>query len=147
MSLRLPLLLAPLGLALLGACAGKSAVDRDRAYEAGIAAVERLDVNLRRERPVAVDVMVTGRLPDACTLIHRAQQERRSTGITVTLTTRRESGARCPPEPRYFQHAVALDIHGLPPGLYFVSVNGVSSTFQIFADTLAPDPSQRYRTW
>jgi hypothetical protein len=147
MRLRKPMRLVPLLLALACACAGRSALERDRAYEAGVASVERLDVSARRERPVAVDVTIFGQLPDACTLIHRAQQEQLSTGVTVTLTTRRESGASCPPEPRAFQHTLSLDVHGLPPGLYFVSVNGVSSTFQIYADSLSPDPSQRYRTW
>jgi hypothetical protein len=134
-------------LAVASACAGTRELEMDRAYEAGIASVERLDVNVRRGRPAGVDVDVFGQLPDACTLIHRAQQDRRSTGITVTLTTRRESGARCPPEPRAYQRIVALDIQGMPPGLYFVSVNGVSTTFQIFPDSLAPNAADRYRTW
>jgi hypothetical protein len=132
---------------MASACAGTRELELDRAYEAGVASVEKLDVSVRRARPVAVDVNVFGQLPDACTLIHRAQQDRRPTGITVTLTTRRESGSRCPPEPRVFQRNIALDIQGMPPGLYFVSVNGVSTTFQIDADTLVPNPAERYRSW
>ena len=54
----------------------------------------------------------------------------------MTLTTRRESGASCPPEPRPFQRTFSLEIQGLPAGLYFVSVNGVSGTFQIFANPI-----------
>lgn len=146
MRMRMPLRTSWLLLALLCACAG-SAIERDRAYEAGVAAVEKLDVTVHRERPVSVDVTVSGELPDACTLIHRAQQERQPSGVAVTLTTRRESGANCPPEPRAFQRTLTLDTHGLPPGLYFVSVNGVSSTFEIQADSVSPDPFERYRTW
>ena len=134
-------------LAFASACAGGRALDADRAYEAGIATVERLDVNVHRERPVSVDVSVFGQLPDACTLIHRAQQERRASGITVTLTTRRESGASCAAEPQPFQRTIPLDIHGLPAGLYFVSVNGVTATFQIFVDPIDRDGLERYRTW
>lgn len=134
-------------LVLLSACAGGRALEMDRAYEAGFATVDRLDVSVHRERPVSVDVTVSGQLPDACTLIHRAQQDRQTTGITVTLTTRREAGANCPAERRYFQRTLALDVHGMSPGLYFLSVNGVSTTFQIFADSVSPNPSDRYRTW
>ena len=137
-----------LGIALAAvACAGGRAFEADRAYEAGVAVVERIDVNVHPERPVSADVSVVGQLPDACTLIHRAQQERRMSGIAVTLTTRRESGARCVAEPRPFQRTIPLDIHGLPPGLYFVSVNGVQSTFQIFEDPINRDGLERYRTW
>jgi hypothetical protein len=123
-------------LVLLCACAGNRALEEDRAYQLGVAAVESIDVTVHRERPVSVDVTVSGRLPDPCTLIYRTQQERRSSGITVTLTTRRESGASCEPEPRPFQRTISLDIHGMPPGLYFVSVNGVSGTFQILANAI-----------
>lgn len=143
MRMRVRLLL----LVWLSACAGRSAYDADRAYEAGVAAVERIDVNVHRGAPIAVDVSVFGQLPDACTLIHRTLQERRASGIAVTLTTRRESGASCAVEPRPFQRTFGLDIHGLPAGLYFVSVNGVSATFQIFVDPIDRDGLERYRTW
>jgi hypothetical protein len=136
-----------LSLVCLAACAGGRAYEMDRAYEAGVATVDRLDVSVHRERPVSVDVTVSGQLPDACTLIHRAQQDRQTTGITVTLTTRREAGANCPAERRFFQRTLALDVQGMPPGLYFLSVNGVSTTFQIYADRVAPNPGDRYRTW
>ncbi len=134
-------------LVVLSACASGRDYEMDRAYEAGVAAVERLNVSVHSGRPVSVDVSVTGQLPDACTLIHRAQQDRRASGIAVTLTTRRESGATCPPEPQPFQRTISLDVHGLPPGLYFVSVNGVSSTFQIGVDSIAPNASDRYPTY
>ena len=134
-------------LAVLCACAGNRALEADRAYEAGLATVDRVDVHVRRQRPVLADVTVYGELPDACTLIHRAQQERRATGITVTLTTRREAGASCPAEPRAFQYTISLDVRGGPPGLYFLSVNGVSTTFQLYDAPAARDPSDRYQTW
>ena len=135
-------------LGFVSACAGgQRALEADRAYEAGVATVERLDVNVRRGPPAAVDVSVFGQLPDACTLIHHTRQERRASGIDVTLTTRRESGASCASEPQPFQRTLALDIHGLPAGLYFVSVNGVTTTFQLFVDPIDRDRLERFRTW
>ena len=130
-------------LVVLCACAGNRAPEEDRAYQLGVAAVESIDVTVHRERPVSVDVTVSGQLPDACTLIYRTQQERSTTGILVTLTTRRESGANCAPEPRPFQRTFLLDIHGMPPGLYFVSVNGVSGTFQILANAIDKNGPER----
>ncbi len=134
-------------LVALCACAGNRAVEADRAYEAGVAAVESIDVTVHQQRPVSVDVSVSGKLPDICTLIYRTQQERHTSGITVTLTTRRESGARCEAEPQPFQRTFSLEIQGMPPGLYFVSVNGVSGTFQIPADQIDRNGLERYRTW
>ena len=136
-----------LWLVVICACAGNRAYEADRAYEAGVAAVESIDVTAHRERPVSVAVTASGTLPDACTLIHRTQQERSTSGITVTITTRRESGANCPPEPQPFQRTFSLEIQGMPPGLYFVSVNGVAGTFQLYEDQLDRNGLERYRTW
>jgi hypothetical protein len=137
-----------IGIALAAlACAGQSAYDRDRAYDAGVAKVARIDVTEQRQRPVSVDVTVHGELPDGCTLIHRTLQERRPTGITVTLTTRRESGSRCPAEAYPYVHTFTLDIAGLPSGLYFISVNGVSSTFEIPPSSIQPNPSNRFPSY
>ena len=74
------------------ACAGTRAPEVDRAYQAGLAPVERIDVQVFSERPVSVHVRVYGQLPDTCTALDRSRQERLGSGIDVTLTTRRESG-------------------------------------------------------
>ena len=132
-------------IAIAFACAGTP--ETDRPYQAGLAPVERIDVQVFPERPVSVHVSVYGHLPDTCTALDRSRQERLGSGIDVTLTTRRESGPSCAPEPRPFQRKILLDVIGLPPGLYFVSVNGVRESFQIFEDRSVPDPMDRYRTW
>ena len=88
-----------------------------------------------------------GQLPDTCTELDRSRQERLGSGIDVTLTTRRESGPSCAAEPRPFERRILLDVAGLPPGLYFVSVNGVQGSFQIFEDLDPRDGMDRFRTW
>jgi inhibitor of cysteine peptidase len=129
------------------ACAGPRALEADRPYEAGLASVERIDVHASTGEPVSVRVDAAGTLPDACTTIDRVRQERRGSGVSVSITTRREFGASCAAQPRPFRQAVLLDIVGLAPGLYFVEVNGVEGTFQIYEDLGAPDRYDRPRGW
>jgi inhibitor of cysteine peptidase len=131
--------------ALAAACAGSRALEADRAYEAGLARVERLDVRVTRELPTSVHVDAIGVLPDSCTEIDRARQERGGASVSVTLTTRREARAACVEEPRPFRYGVLLDVGGLPAGLYFVDVNGVRETFQIQEDLGARERLDRYR--
>jgi inhibitor of cysteine peptidase len=135
---RLPWLLL-----LASACAGARALEADRAYQAGLAKVERIEVRVHDERPVSV-LSAYGELPDGCTEIDRTLQDRRVSGIDVRLTTRRDSGASCAPEARRFERGILLAIEGLPSGLYFVNVNGVQGTFQILEDFGARDRFERY---
>jgi len=128
------------------ACAGMRALEADRAYQLGLARVDRIDVGALRERPVSVHVDVYGQLPDTCTELDRSRQERFGSGIDVTLTTRSESRPSCAAEPRPFERRILLDVAGLPPGLYFVSVNGVQGSFQIF-ENLDARGLDRFRTW
>jgi len=128
------------------ACAGTRALEADRAYQQGLARVDRIDVRAFRERPVSVHVNVYGQLPDTCTELGRSRQERLGSGIEVTLTTRSESGPGCAEEPRPFERRILLDVAGLPPGLYVVKVNGVSGSFQIFEDPETRE-MDRLRTW
>jgi len=136
-----------LGIAFALACFGTRGIEADRAYQQGLAAVDRIDVTAFSKRPVSATVSVYGKLPDTCTEIDRSRQERLGSGIDVTLTTRRESRPGCTAEPRPFDRRIQLDVVGLPPGLYFVSVNGVKESFQIFEDLDVRDPPVRFRTW
>jgi inhibitor of cysteine peptidase len=125
------------------ACAGTRQIEADRPYQAGIARVERILVRSSRKPPISVHVEAEGVLPDGCTEIHRVRQERSLSGVTVTLTTRRESSAVCAAEARSFRRSLRLDVSGLAPGLYFVEVNGIRDTFQIHEDLGAPDRFDR----
>jgi hypothetical protein len=139
-----PCTLACAGLLAL-ACVGTREIEDDRPYQAGLASVERIDVRVSRELPTSVHVEAEGVLPDSCTEIHRVRQERHVSGVTVTLTTRRESGAVCAAQTQRFRRSILLDVGGLAPGLYFVEVNGVHGTFQIYEDLGAPDRYERHR--
>jgi len=133
--------------AIAAGCAGRPALEADRAYQARGAAVSRIAVRTHRERSVAVVVSAFGELPDACTNLDCVKQEHSPAGIDVPLLTRRESGARCEPQPTPFETGILLDIGGLAPGLSFVTVNGVQGTFQVFEDLRDPSRLDRYKTW
>jgi inhibitor of cysteine peptidase len=133
--------------AIAAGCAGLRAAEEDRAYQAGLAAVARISVQEHRERPVMVSVTAWGELPDPCTRLDRVRQERRGSGIDVTLTTRREAGAECAAAPQPFVKSFQLMIDGLAPGLYAVTVNGVPGSFQIFRTPGTPDRFERDRIW
>lgn len=123
-----------LAIVFAGACAGTRGLEADRAYQLGVASVDRIDVRVLTNRPVSAHVNVFGTLPDSCTEIDRAQQERLGSGIDVTLSTRRESRADCVASRRHFERRILLDVVGLPAGVYSVKVNGVQGTFQIMQD-------------
>jgi inhibitor of cysteine peptidase len=126
-------LAAALAACFLAGCAGKSAMEQDRAYQLGLARVERIDVKVMR-RPVTVHVNVYGTLPDSCTEIEGTEQQRLGSGFDVTLATRRESRSGCVATPRPFEKRILLDVAFLPSGAYSVNVNGVQGSFQILED-------------
>jgi hypothetical protein len=126
-------LVAALATSLLAGCAGKSAMEQDRAYQLGLARVERIDIKVMR-RPVSVHVNVYGTLPDTCTEIEGTEQQRLGSGFDVTLATRRESRSGCVATPRPFERRISLDASNLSSGLYSVDVNGVKGDFQVLED-------------
>jgi inhibitor of cysteine peptidase len=115
------------------ACAGMRGMEADRAYQLGLAQVERIDVRVM-QRPIAVHVDVYGMLPDTCTKIEGSDQQRFGSGFDVTLATRRESREGCVEKPRPFEKRIMLQVANLPSGLYSVTVNGVQGSFQIVED-------------
>jgi hypothetical protein len=115
------------------ACAGNRGMKEDRAYQLGLARVERIDVKVMR-RPVSVHLNVYGTLPDSCTEIEGSEQQRLGSSFDVTLATRRESRSGCVATPRPFEKRILLDASFLPGGAYSVNVNGVLGSFQILED-------------
>jgi inhibitor of cysteine peptidase len=133
-----------IAIAFAVACAGSRALEADRAYQLGLASVERIDVGVLMKRPASVHVNAFGTLPDSCTEIERSQQERFGSQISVMLSTRRESRAGCVAEARPFERRILLDVVGLPAGVYSVTVNGVQGSFHITKDLDAWRPWDRW---
>ncbi len=77
-------------------------------------------------------------MPDGCTTIGQATTERDDRIFVVTLTTRRPLDAVCTEALVPYEQAVPLDVAGLPAGVYTVTVNGVSDTFELAVDNVLP---------
>jgi hypothetical protein len=118
---------AAVALGLL-ACAYDPAREADRAYAAGMAQVESIEVEVRSSSPPVAMARVKGWLPDACTELEPPWVRRNGEVFDVMLRTRRPFGADCRPEPVPFEQAVRLRLDP-GPGAWVVTVNGVSRGF------------------
>lgn len=83
---------------------------------------------------VPVEVLVKGTLPDACTTLDEAVQERIGHLVNVTLTMRQPHGALCAQVVRPFRFYLPLE--GIyAPGHYTLTVNGAAHPFRIREDS------------
>jgi inhibitor of cysteine peptidase len=87
---------------------------------------------------VQVNAIAKGNLPDGCTEIDQALQQRTGNAFEVILTTRRPADAMCTMAIVPFEETIPLDVLGLPAGDYTVTVNGVSATFTLAVDNQLP---------
>jgi inhibitor of cysteine peptidase len=109
----------------------------------GVAAVETVDILILESFPVQVNVVARGNLPDGCTTIGDATQERDGNTFRVTITTVRPADAMCTEALVPFEKVIALDVYGLPAGTYTVDVNGVAAAFELAVDNVPPtEPTQ-----
>ena len=127
--LRRPSAAAAAALGLL-ACAYDPAREADRAYAAGVAQVESVEVDVRSGSPPVAVARVAGFLPDACTELEPPWVRRNGAVFEVLLRTRRPFGAECPPEPVPFEARVRLRLDP-GPGAWLVRVNDVSRGFAV----------------
>lgn len=104
-----------------------------------LAAVASVEAFILESFPVQVNAIARGALPDGCTTIDEAMQERDGNVFTVTLTTARPADAMCTQAIVPFEEVIPLDVLGLPAGSYTVTVNGVSDTFELAVDNVALD--------
>jgi inhibitor of cysteine peptidase len=104
----------------------------------GLAPVESIDILILESFPVQVRARAHGNLPDGCTTIDETRQELRGNTFVVTVTTVRPKDALCTEALVPYDTTIALDVVGLKAGTYTVTVNGVSGTFTLDVDNVAP---------
>ncbi len=104
----------------------------------GTATVESVEVILLESMPVQVNVVAKGYLPDACTEIGQIDQVRQGDSFVITITTTRPADAACAEVIQPFEETIPLQVEGLQAGTYTVTVNGVSSTFELRAENTQP---------
>ncbi len=114
------------------------------AVEGGVitseAMVEGIEILLLESFPIQVHVVAQGNLPDSCTEIAEVTEERDGDTFRVTITTSRPADAMCAAVLIPFEEVIALDVVGLPAGVYTVNVNGVSDTFEFTVDNVMAGP-------
>jgi hypothetical protein len=138
--------------AAFGCMATSTAVDAPTAYVPAtepsddgvieeLAPVEDIDILILESFPVQINVVARGNLPDGCTTIDQVTQERDGNTFRVTITTVRPVGMECTQALEPFERVIALDVYGLPAGVYTVDVNGVSDTFELAVDNVPQEPT------
>ncbi len=83
-------------------------------------------------QPVAVEILVKGAFPDACTELHAVTQERTGNIVDVTLDMRRERGAVCAAVLKPYRFYLMLDGR-YAAGPYTLKLNGQAFPFEIRA--------------
>ena len=158
--MRKKLLLSILALALLLASCGQPTASptpttapgqEPTVVEGGVitgeAMVESIEILLLESFPIQVRVVAQGNLPDSCTEIGEITKKQDGNTFQVTITTSRPADAMCAEVLVPFEEAISLDVVGLPAGIYTVTVNGVSDTFEFTVDNAMaepPEPRQEY---
>lgn len=104
------------------------------------AQVDSVEVELIAILPGGANAIVRGTVPEACVEVDEIRQEYVETSQTfvLTLTTRRPVQTPCIQEETRFEATVPLAIERLPDGIYTVVANGVTATFRLDRDALAP---------
>ncbi|MCL4295800.1 MAG: hypothetical protein KJ077_08745 [Anaerolineae bacterium] len=113
------------------------------------AVIDTVEVMMPETLPLQVSAVVKGKLPDGCITIERISQTRSGNTFMATIITNRQPDAGCIAQLQPFQQVLPLDVAGLPPGGYTVTVSGansVSTTFQLSGESptsipITPSPS------
>jgi inhibitor of cysteine peptidase len=111
--------------ALLAAACASTPTGQDAI---GLLNVESIDVVYLESFPVQITLLVSGVLPDGCTVIHDVRQQRNGATAEVTIRTRRTTSGGCIQIAPRVTESVRLE-GGFPPGAYVVKVNGVEKRF------------------
>ena len=106
----------------------------------GEAMVESIEILLLESFPIQVNVVARGNLPDSCTTISEITRQRDDDTFQVTITTLRPADKMCAQVLVPFEEVIALDVMGLPAGVYTVNVNGVTDTFEFTVDNAMVEP-------
>ena len=118
---------------LLG-CAHDPAREADRAFSAGLARIDEVQLWVVSTRPPRVRVDVRGTLPDPCTEIDQVHTQRLGPQrVEITITTRRPFGADCAPGETPFTRSIPLMLGG-GFRLWIVEVNGTRASVSLPLD-------------
>jgi inhibitor of cysteine peptidase len=130
------LLLATMGLLVAAAAACANGPGGQEPFTSGPAQVDSIELLTLESFPVQINVVARGNLPDGCTMIDQIAQERQSDTFKVRITTRRPADKMCTEALVPFEETIALEVVGLPAGIYTVEVNGTTGSFTLDMDNV-----------
>jgi uncharacterized protein YraI len=94
--------------------------------------VQSVEAVVLQTRPIQVNAIARGTLPDAgCTTIAGASQSRNGNTFIIVLTTKVNANVMCAQVITPFEYVIPLDVSSLVPGHYIVDVNGVEGSFDL----------------
>jgi inhibitor of cysteine peptidase len=124
--LRHALLLILMGLVCVWGCSRPSGPP-ESIY--GEAQVDSVEMSIVDGFPARAMVVIRGDLKDDCTRIESIRQELVGSEFVVTVAVERPVDRSCVQKEALFTMTVPLGVEDLPAGLYVVTVNGVSTSF------------------
>lgn len=98
--------------------------------------IESVEVTILDTFPTRVSITAYGSLPDRCTEIRRIAQAMSGNTILISIYTTHPVDALCVEQPAPFVERLLLNLTGLEPGLYAVSVNGVTAPLHLTEEML-----------
>jgi len=107
------------------------------------ALVDEISIEIMESFPVQVSVTAKGNLRNGCEEIYDVLASRDENKFTVTMNAAAPKDATCTQVLRPFEESFALDVNGLPAGIYNVDVNGAKGTFELAVDNMLDFESSR----
>lgn len=106
-------------------------VNNKEEYIYGNATIENLNIQILDSNPYKINVTVNGYLRDVCTEMDKIGSTREQNYFYISIKTIRPEGKACENLPYFFEKVVPLDTQKLSPGVYYVMVNNMISSFEI----------------
>lgn len=105
--------------------------DRSVLEEYNLIPVENVEVQVGQGSPIPVEVVASGTWPDLCAQIAAVQSN--VNGFNIDITVLASTVNSCPPDRLGlpFRFAIPLNIVEMEAGTYNITVNGISTTFDL----------------
>ena len=121
-----------IGIVLISSLIRAPRVDVERS----LAYIRTVDIEIQESFPVDVIAVVRGDLQDSCSVIDLIEINKIESLFDISLHTAKPKDVMCAQVVSPFMERISLDVDGLSAGTYSVSANGITNTFELFADNI-----------
>lgn len=104
--------------------------------ERSLAHIRTVDIEMQESFPMGAVAVVRGDMQDSCSVIDLIEVNKIESLFSISLHTAKPKDVMCAQVVSPFTERVSLDIDGLSAGIYTVSANGVTGTFELLADNI-----------